>query len=187
MLRILRPLRFISHNPSMKILVNCLLESVGGLFNVSLVILLIWIMFAILFINLLSGYSGYCYGPDQYYNIKKVQCGCDPLNKPEGVDVFYKDGKWLNFDVNFDNILNAMISLFVLSTLEGWPDYMFQNIDGATPEEGPIKDNNYFVFYLFVIFIMVGSVFCVNLFVAIVSMNFHIAQERNKNKYINRE
>jgi hypothetical protein len=42
MLRILRPLRFISHNPSMKILVNCLLESVGGLFNVSIVILLIW-------------------------------------------------------------------------------------------------------------------------------------------------
>lgn len=45
MLRILRPLRFISHNPSMKILVNCLLESVGGLFNVSIVILLIWYFF----------------------------------------------------------------------------------------------------------------------------------------------
>jgi len=42
MLRILRPLRFISNNPSLKILVNCLLESVGGLMNVILVILLIW-------------------------------------------------------------------------------------------------------------------------------------------------
>ena len=42
MLRILRPLRFISHNPSMKILVNCLLESVGGLLNVSILIILIW-------------------------------------------------------------------------------------------------------------------------------------------------
>ena len=42
MLRILRPLRFISYNPSLKILVNCLLESVGGLMNVIVVILLIW-------------------------------------------------------------------------------------------------------------------------------------------------
>jgi hypothetical protein len=42
MLRILRPLRFISNNPSLKILVNCLLESVGGLMNVIVVILLIW-------------------------------------------------------------------------------------------------------------------------------------------------
>ena len=42
MLRILRPLRFISHNPNMKALVYCLLESVGGLMNVLIVIFLIW-------------------------------------------------------------------------------------------------------------------------------------------------
>ena len=42
MLRILRPLRFISHNPSMKILVNSLIESLAGLANVSIVIILIW-------------------------------------------------------------------------------------------------------------------------------------------------
>lgn len=40
---------------------------------------------------------------------------------------------------------------------------------------------------MFMSFIMVGSIFCVNLFVAIVSMNFHIAQEKQKNKYLNKE
>lgn len=122
----------------MKILVNCLLESVGGLFNVSLVILLIWIMFAILFINLLSGNSGYCFGPDDNYKINKESCVCDPNGAlPTGVTKCY-GGTWLNFDMNFDNILNAMISLFVLSTLEGWPDYMFSNIDGEKENTGPI-------------------------------------------------
>lgn len=169
MLRILRPLRFISHNPSMKILVNCLLESVGGLFNVSIVIILIWIMFAILFMNLLSGKSGYCFKEDlDNIRVSKADCECS-------VGANCKDGKWLNFDVNFDNITYSMISLFVLSTLEGWPDYMFQNIDSASSDTGPIKDNNPYVFYIFVLFIMIGSIFCVNLFVAIVSMNFHIA------------
>jgi hypothetical protein len=38
---------------------------------------------------------------------------------------------WLNWDINFDNILYSMVSLFVLSTLEGWPDYMYTTIDGA--------------------------------------------------------
>jgi len=42
MLRILRPLRFITHNPSMKALVNCLFESFGGLANVCVVIVMIW-------------------------------------------------------------------------------------------------------------------------------------------------
>ena len=76
MLRILRPLRFISNNPSLKILVNCLLESVGGLMNVIFVILLIWMMFAILFMNLLSGISGYCYKEDldDVFNINKTTC-----------------------------------------------------------------------------------------------------------------
>jgi hypothetical protein len=42
MLRILRPLRFISHNPGMKVIVNSLLESVKGIFNVVTMIFFIW-------------------------------------------------------------------------------------------------------------------------------------------------
>ena len=32
---------------------------------------------------------------------------------------------WRNHDINFDNIISSFVSLFVLSTLEGWPDYLF--------------------------------------------------------------
>ena len=68
-----------------------------------------------------------------------------------------------------------MITLFVLSTLEGWPEYMYQNTDAAYSDSGPILNNNPFVKYLYMIFIMIGSFFCVNLFIAIVSMNFGMA------------
>lgn len=40
--------------------------------------------------------------------------------------------------MNFDNIFSSMMTLFVLSTVEGWPDYMWQFIDG----EGVISDQN---------------------------------------------
>ncbi len=42
LLRVLMPLRFISRNPSMRLLVNSLIDSIGGIMNVSLVILIIW-------------------------------------------------------------------------------------------------------------------------------------------------
>ena len=42
LIRILRPLRFISHNENMKIVVIALMQSVGAIFNVVIVILMIW-------------------------------------------------------------------------------------------------------------------------------------------------
>jgi hypothetical protein len=55
LLRTLRPLRFISHNVGLKMIVIALFESVGPIINVLIVIVLIWLMFAILGVNLWSG------------------------------------------------------------------------------------------------------------------------------------
>ena len=70
LLRTLRPLRFISHNINLKIVVTALLESVSAIINVLIVLLLIWLMFAILAINLLKDRFSYCNVPDgDYYGI----------------------------------------------------------------------------------------------------------------------
>lgn len=55
LLRILRPLRFISHNSSMKTVVIALLSSTGAILNVGIVVLCIFMMFAILGVNLFAG------------------------------------------------------------------------------------------------------------------------------------
>lgn len=55
LLRVLRPLRFISKNIGLKTLVVCLLESVGHIFNVIIVVSIVWLMFAILGVSLFSG------------------------------------------------------------------------------------------------------------------------------------
>jgi len=59
-LRILRPLRFISHNKAMKMIVTALLDSWGSMFNVMIVIMIVWLMFAILAVNLFAGKFFYC-------------------------------------------------------------------------------------------------------------------------------
>ena len=45
--------------------------------------------------------------------------------------------------MNFDNIANGMLSLFVLSTQEGWPNYILNFIDASDDENSaPILNNN---------------------------------------------
>ena len=60
LLRTLRPLRMISHNSAMKVIVEALLESVGSIFNVVIVVMMVWLMFAILGVNIFGGKFFYC-------------------------------------------------------------------------------------------------------------------------------
>jgi len=60
LLRALRPLRFISHNVALKMIVVALLESVGGIFNVMIVVFVVWLIFAIMGVNNFGGKFFYC-------------------------------------------------------------------------------------------------------------------------------
>ena len=55
LLRTLRPLRFITHNISMKIVVNAIFNSVTAIFNVGVVIFIVWLIFAIFGVAIFSG------------------------------------------------------------------------------------------------------------------------------------
>jgi len=69
-------------------------------------------MFAILGISLIGDRMGYCKGAVSIFNINETLCGQMGLN-------------WKIYDTNFDNFLNAMRTLYVVSSLEGWPDLMY--------------------------------------------------------------
>lgn len=79
--RTLRPLRIISRNPDMKIIISSLGESMLGIFNVLIIIMCIFLMIGILGINLLGNKLNYCnptsqlvhnnYGP---FNVNQTTC-----------------------------------------------------------------------------------------------------------------
>ncbi|KRX08852.1 hypothetical protein PPERSA_08956 [Pseudocohnilembus persalinus] len=169
LLRTLRPLRFISHNKNMKIVIIALLSSINPILNVLIVIFMVWIMFAILGISLLGDRMNYCNVPQNqsYYNINYQDC----------IDMGYE---WKQFDLNYDNIFTALNSLFVISSLEGWPDYMYQAIDSQSYPSGPIENSYTQICIFFIIFILIGSFFLVNLFVGVIFMYFDEAQKNEK-------
>ncbi|KAL4124034.1 hypothetical protein PRIC2_009876 [Phytophthora ramorum] len=67
----------------------------------------------------------------------------------------------------------AMLTFFEISTTEGWADVMMAAIDSNGIGMQPIRDNNMMWALFFVLFIMVGSFFVVNLFVGVIIDNFN--------------
>ena len=158
LLRILRPLRVVSHNQAMKMIVTALFESVGAIMNVLIVVLMVWLMFAILQISLLSGCSFYCTVDMYRYHYKDA---CNTAG-----------GSWVKYDSNYDDIGQAMMTLFVVATLEGWPDIMLQSVDSTKAETGPKFENKEAYVYFYIIFILLGSFFLLNFFIGVLFLKY---------------
>ena len=169
LLRTLRPLRVISHNVAMKMIVAALFESVGAIFNVLIVVLVVWLMFAILAINLLSGRSFYC-SLDRYKWHTKETCND-------------QGGSWNTNDSNYDNILQAMMTLFIVSTLEGWPDIMLESVDSTEQNKGPSYENATNFIYFYIVFIFIGSFFLLNFFIGVLFLEYAKAQREETKGY----
>ena len=200
-MRVLRPLRVISRIPELKVVVNALFRSLPGLGNVLLVALLFWLIFGILGMQLFMGAFARCSDEDID---AKVDCVDGQVNATmdlvwdsvsqscEGDAtitssaacvgtyqlVEFRERRWKSDDMNFDNIFNAMETLFEMSTTEGWTAVMYNGVDSRSPELVPVRDNNPPMAFFFVVFEIVANFFILNLFVGIILDNFaQISQE----------
>lgn len=166
MLRMIRPLRVISHNPQLKMIVAALFESVGSIVNVSFIVLIIWLMFAIYAMNTFMGMFFYC-------SIDKYRLNTKWVCQDAG-------GEWLKYDSNFDNIGEAMMTLFVVASLEGWPDIMYQAIDVTKVDNGPKYEASPSQVGFFIIFILIGAFFFLNFFIGVLFLKYEQAQKREE-------
>lgn len=159
-LRVGRPLRFLSSSSSMKLVFKAIIESITAIANVLVVVLLIWLIFAILGVSLFAG--------------KFYSCSNTHLTSREDCEDY--GYTWVNSQIHFDNVAAALLTLFTLSTLEGWPDIMYMGIDSVEIDQAPKEDNNRWVALYFVIFIVLSSFFFMNLFTGVIFRNFCEAQ-----------
>ncbi|EWS72781.1 cation channel family transporter (macronuclear) [Tetrahymena thermophila SB210] len=180
LLRTLRPLRLLSQNKSMKLIVTALLQSMEGIANMIFVVLLIWLMFAILAMNLMGGKLFYCNTTGAV-----LQSSYNVYQYPYEKCMKLPGAFWDRYPNNNDNIGFSMVMLFELSTFEGWPNYFWYYMDGS--DTGPVWNNSKYFSLFFAAFIFVGSFFSINLFTAIISFNFDIASKKAKNAYLTDE
>ena len=166
LLRTLRPLRVISHDKSLRLIVTALFGSMGAIFQVAIVILVVWLMFAIFGISTYKGNFFYC-SVDMYFYHGKQTC------EEAG-------GKWLVHDSNFDDIGQAMLTLFIVSSLEGWPDIMYQALDIVGVDKGPLLENQTYQAGFFILFILIGSFFFLNFFIGVLFLEYEKAEKNEK-------
>ena len=83
----------------------------------------------------------------------------------------------MKFDSNFDNISESMMTLFIVASLEGWPDIMYQAIDVTRKDNGPKKEGSPANSGFFIIFILIGSFFFLNFFIGVLFIEYEAAKK----------
>ncbi|XP_074971511.1 voltage-dependent L-type calcium channel subunit alpha-1S-like [Phalacrocorax aristotelis] len=120
-LRVLRPLRAINRAKGLKHVVQCVFVAIKTIGNIVVVTTLLQFMFACIGVQLFKGKFYRCTDPS-----KMMEKEC------RGYFISYVDGDptqtelqkrvWLHSNFHFDNVFSAMMSLFTVSTFEGWPE-----------------------------------------------------------------
>uniref|UniRef100_A0A3B3RDF2 Sodium channel protein n=1 Tax=Paramormyrops kingsleyae TaxID=1676925 RepID=A0A3B3RDF2_9TELE len=172
-LRALRPLRALSRFEGMRVVVNALLGAIPSIMNVLLVCLIFWLIFSIMGVNLFAGKFGRCVNRDgEIYNISVVN------NKSDCLAMNDTQYYWTKVKVNFDNVGAGYLALLQVATFKGWMDIMYAAVDSRAVEEQPVYEINLYMYLYFVIFIIFGSFFTLNLFIGVIIDNFN--QQKKK-------
>uniref|UniRef100_A0A8C4VW04 Sodium channel protein n=1 Tax=Gopherus evgoodei TaxID=1825980 RepID=A0A8C4VW04_9SAUR len=174
-LRALRPLRALSRFEGMRVVVNALLGAIPSIMNVLLVCLIFWLIFSIMGVNLFAGKYYRCINTttDERFDISEVN------NKSDCLALLHTNQvRWVNVKVNFDNVGLGYLSLLQVATFKGWMDIMYAAVDSREIEEQPLYETNLYMYIYFVIFIIFGAFFTLNLFIGVIIDNFN--QQKKK-------
>ncbi|XP_047506156.1 sodium channel protein para isoform X19 [Pieris napi] len=164
-LRALRPLRAMSRMQGMRVVVNALVQAIPSIFNVLLVCLIFWLIFAIMGVQLFAG---------KYF--KCVDMNHTTLSHeiiPDRNACILENYTWENSPMNFDHVGKAYLCLFQVATFKGWIQIMNDAIDSREVGRQPIRETNIYMYLYFVFFIIFGSFFTLNLFIGVIIDNFN--------------
>ncbi|XP_038219335.1 muscle calcium channel subunit alpha-1-like [Zerene cesonia] len=95
-----------------------------------------------------------------------------------------RDREWKRNDFHFDNVMKGMLTLFTVSTFEGWPGLLYVSIDSNAEDRGPITNFRPIVAAYYIIYIIIIAFFMVNIFVGFVIVTF---QNEGEQEYKNCE
>ncbi|XP_017213150.2 sodium channel, voltage-gated, type I-like, alpha isoform X1 [Danio rerio] len=172
-LRAFRPLRALSRFDGMRVVVNALLGAIPSIMNVLLVCLIFWLIFSIVGVNFFAGKFSECINitTEQRLPVSEVYNKTDCERMGKGV-------RWRNVIINFDNVGNGYLALLQVATFKGWMPIMYAAVDSRNPEEQPEYEVNLYMYLYFVIFIILGAFFTLNLFIGVIIDNFN--QQKKK-------
>ena len=168
LLRVLRPLRIINKLDGMRAIVQTLIMAAAGLRDTFVLCIFIFFMFGIVGDTLFGGVlRRKCFsvvntsGTISYVEDEAIERMCGGhFTCPQTHECMFSNTAPSFSITSFDHIGVGFLTIFVAITLEGWVDVMYMVQDGYSYVGGTVY------FHLLVI---VGSLFAVNLALAVIS------------------
>ena len=108
-LRAIRILRMIKYFKGLQLSISSLFESFNEIMKLIIFYFIFLLFFGLIGVKFFKGGFYYC-------NIEMK----NKFNIKNKTDCFDYGGDWLNKDLNFDNIINSISTLFQISNTEGW-------------------------------------------------------------------
>ncbi|KAM8908795.1 voltage-dependent T-type calcium channel subunit alpha-1I-like isoform 2-T2 [Spinachia spinachia] len=166
LLRTLRPLRVVKRAPKLKLAVEALITAVKPVGNILLVCCAFIFFYAILGLQLFKGKFYTCRG--EYID--------DINNKTDCLSANYR---WEQKDFNFDSLPQALMSLFVMYSKDGWVTLMYDGLDAVGVDQQPVINHNEWMLLFFISF-MIVSFFLLDMFIGVMVDTFHDCQKQQK-------
>lgn len=176
--RAIRPLRVAARSPQIKVVIGAIVKSIPGVLNAIFFIALFWFIIAIIGVHQWSGKLWGCYDEDGGLvddpSLTKQTC--------QGSNT------WENLQWNFDDVFQAIHTMFCVATLSGWNETMYMVSGSRGEDEQLVVYNNPWVGVYFIILIIICSFFSLNLIVSVVIDKFErMKEEKNGSAFLTEE
>ncbi|XP_051268614.1 voltage-dependent N-type calcium channel subunit alpha-1B isoform X1 [Dicentrarchus labrax] len=167
-LRVLRPLKTIKRLPKLKAVFDCVVNSLKNVLNILIVYMLFMFIFAVIAVQLFKGKFFYC--TDESKGLEKDCRGQFLVYDRD--DVTAQPREWKKYEFHYDNVLWAFLTLFTVSTGEGWPMVLKHSVDATYEDQGPNPGFRMETSIFYVVYFVVFPFFFVNIFVALIIITF---------------
>ncbi|XP_068561748.1 voltage-dependent T-type calcium channel subunit alpha-1I-like [Cebidichthys violaceus] len=168
LLRTFRPLRVIKRAPKLRLAVEALIAAVKPMGNVFVICCVFIIFYAILGVQLFKGKFYTCLGENIAHITDKADC-------------LAANYRWERKPFNFDNLLQALLTVFVMYSKDGWVNVMNSGLDAVGVDKQPVMNHNKWTVLFFISF-MITSFFLLDMFVGAMVETFHQCQRSQKRR-----
>jgi len=190
-LRILRPLRVANRLPALKKVITALMSSLPAIFDTFVVFFFFVLIFALLAVILWSGTFHYRCRDDVSGAWVDEEALCFPEQSARGAcaSVQFLDAPATcgggrtcveypetpeGGALNFDNLAYGFLTLFTVSTMEGWANVLYYTQDVMS--EG--------AFFVFLVIILIGNFTIVNLMIAAILVQLDGASRQEERETV---
>ncbi|XP_031732896.1 calcium channel, voltage-dependent, P/Q type, alpha 1A subunit, b isoform X8 [Anarrhichthys ocellatus] len=167
-LRVLRPLKTIKRLPKLKAVFDCVVNSLKNVLNILIVYMLFMFIFAVVAVQLFKGRFFFCTDESKEF---ERDCRGEYLVY-ERDEVKAQKREWKKYDFHYDNVAWALLTLFTVSTGEGWPQVLKHSVDSTYENQGPSPGYRMEMSIFYVVYFVVFPFFFVNIFVALIIITF---------------